>query len=569
MAPSGRSVSGKWMRSLLSRKKATKGPADDKQPGEEQADDGLNSQAETASEEQPAASESIAPQLQMPAAEASPANASTKSGWRLPSLVRTRSGSPLGRRNKAQAAAGECIVHSFTGYAAFTVDLRSCESGRGAYTVSHAGPAPGQSREEWAAVRIQAAYRGYLARKALRAFKGLVRLQALVRGHIVRKQAAVTLRCMHALVRVQARVRARRVRMSREGLAVQRQLETIARRKHVEDVNKKSELGWCDMNGTLNELHAKLHSKQEGAMKRERAAKYASSHAILHFDVVEDIVVHKLWKWESGQRTSLTYIECEPDKGGWGWSWLERWMVARPWENRIIMEQANEWPPTAGSVKSDAIASGVLPSTPAVELVDVGKCKSCNRRIRLRASAMERSDPQPGTPKAKLTILLDQEQTPPEASAEASHLVSPANSARRHSTGSTRVPSFMAPTESAKAKARGSSGSPDPRVPVDAQKGSGSSLNLGPMSATASELEEAGGMAPSEDQEKQAVYEEQVAEPGRNEHAVEDVEAFGAHPLTAPSNYFGAGAGVLPANGVHKYEGQEAEDRVIAMTDDA
>lgn len=51
-----------------------------------------------------------------------------------------------------------------------------------------------------------------------------MRLQALVRGRLVRKQAAVTLRCMQALVRVQARVRARRVRMSIEGQAVQNML---------------------------------------------------------------------------------------------------------------------------------------------------------------------------------------------------------------------------------------------------------------------------------------------------------------------------------------------------------
>lgn len=41
----------------------------------------------------------------------------------------------------------------------------------------------------------------------------------------MRKQAAVTLRCMQALVRVQARVRARRVRMSVEGQAVQKMLD--------------------------------------------------------------------------------------------------------------------------------------------------------------------------------------------------------------------------------------------------------------------------------------------------------------------------------------------------------
>ncbi|TKV98345.1 hypothetical protein SEVIR_9G554600v4 [Setaria viridis] len=69
----------------------------------------------------------------------------------------------------------------------------------------------GFSREDVAAVTIQAYFRGHLARRAFKALKSLVRLQAVARGAYVRRQAEVAINCMQAMVRLQMRVRARQM----------------------------------------------------------------------------------------------------------------------------------------------------------------------------------------------------------------------------------------------------------------------------------------------------------------------------------------------------------------------
>lgn len=65
-------------------------------------------------------------------------------------------------------------------------------------------------RQEQAATKAQAAFRGYLARRAFRALMGIIRLQALVRGHLVRRQAVATLHCIRVIVKFQALVRTKK-----------------------------------------------------------------------------------------------------------------------------------------------------------------------------------------------------------------------------------------------------------------------------------------------------------------------------------------------------------------------
>ncbi|GAB4831369.1 hypothetical protein Ancab_005382 [Ancistrocladus abbreviatus] len=173
----------------------------------------------------------------------------------------------------------------------------------------------GLPREELAAIRIQTAFRVYMARKALRRMKVAVRLQIQIEGQSSRKQSMSTLTHLHSWSRIQAQIRDRRLCMVIEGRLKQKQLENQLK---LEAKLHDLEVEWCGGSETMEEILARIHQREEAAVKRERALAYAFSHQ---------------WRANSSQSQGLNASELS--KANWGWSWKERWIAARPWESRV------------------------------------------------------------------------------------------------------------------------------------------------------------------------------------------------------------------------------------------
>ncbi|XP_078181938.1 IQ-domain 13 isoform X2 [Carex rostrata] len=122
------------------------------------------------------------------------------------------------------------------------------------------------------ALKIQKAFRGYLARRNYLALKGLIRLQTMMRGNGIKRQTIEAMNQMRLLVKVQTQIHARRVEM----------MESRASQSyHTSETEPKGDYSWNDSVLTKEEAEARMKSKVEAIMKRERALAYAYSHQLL------------------------------------------------------------------------------------------------------------------------------------------------------------------------------------------------------------------------------------------------------------------------------------------------
>ncbi|KAK9283849.1 hypothetical protein L1049_012103 [Liquidambar formosana] len=132
--------------------------------------------------------------------------------------------------------------------------------------------------QELAAVKIQTAFRGYLARKALRALKGLVKLQAIIRGRAVRRQAITTLKCLQSIVSIQSQVCARRFQIGKEIGQCDENKQLQELREKVIKIESNGLRRWDGSILSKEEANALFLSKKEAAMKRERIKEYSLTH---------------------------------------------------------------------------------------------------------------------------------------------------------------------------------------------------------------------------------------------------------------------------------------------------
>ncbi|TYJ18530.1 hypothetical protein E1A91_A09G130000v1 [Gossypium mustelinum] len=160
-----------------------------------------------------------------------------------------------------------------------------------------------------AALKIQTAYRAHLARKALRALKGVVKLQAIVRGRAVRRQALINRKWLQSGTNMYPKVKEKSTSPTKVICQDSRRKQSLMNKDELQDKDIKgqyacnSEKSWNDSVLSKQDIEVNFLRSQEAMAKRERMKKYSYSHRErLNTRMLDELVHVKEAKAEANER---------------------------------------------------------------------------------------------------------------------------------------------------------------------------------------------------------------------------------------------------------------------------
>ncbi|PWZ31784.1 hypothetical protein Zm00014a_041337 [Zea mays] len=211
---------------------------------------------------------------------------------------------------------------------------------------------------------------------------------------------------------------------------------------------------WDHSHQSKEQIEANLMMKQEAALRRERALAYAFSH--------QASCPFCFCGWRNSGRT-ITPTFTEPGNPNWGWSWMERWMTARPWESRLAA--ASDKDPKERAVTKNASTSAVR--APVSRAISIQRPATPNKSSRPPSRQSLSTPPsktpsasgkaRPASPRNSWLYKEDDLRSITSIRSERPRRQSTGGGSVRDDTSLTStppLPSYMQSTESARAKSR-------------------------------------------------------------------------------------------------------------------